>query len=1116
MEKQQKKESGFPIKTFRGLLYCHGASIGRILLLCGLFFLPGCVDDEPGPQDLFKANNPPIADAGADQNVGNGGLISLDGSNSSDPDGDVIEFQWRILDSPPGSTTQLSDPESPTPTFIGDVDGVYRIELVVVEEAEVDIQNTDNTDTGSIPTVAQGLSSEPDEVTVLVGPPGAFEGSGNKFIMDGKHFGRSAISMGIGGSMELSAEGWFFITSLPNPAADAYLMGKQGVFDVVVGTDFLVKGRLYPSSGTPVTATSNNPLTLGAWHHIALLIDRTNNQAYIALDGTVSSIVTPPAALAQNISRFTVGSPDGKNLWVGMADEVRVTQDLRYAASDFNPPKELLLPDSPFIEGARNTVHGLYHFDEPAGAFLFNDFSLRGNDLFRIALTGFQPFGRLINPRKFHTATDGGLSGSEAIIVWDTDEAATSQVNYGETTAYAETPVIDATLVTRHIVRLSGLNPSTTYHYQVRSVDASGNADLSGDFTFNTSDLSSPVLSGVGVSGSPGSTNATIIWTSDEPATSFVEYGLTSSYGSVSKVNSTPVTSHSVILGGLTLDTTYNYRVFSTDPSGNVSFSENFNFTTDASVDAAAPAVSLISSRLVNTTTAVITWTTDEPATSLVEYGTSPSYGLSSPLNSDFKTSHSVTLTGLTGSTAYNFRVISEDASGNSTSSADNTFTMPTSDAVPPVFSGINAFNDNRIWIAGGVNSAGNGIIETEMIGIDGELSLDRLLSVSMISSVIKENAGTGDGVKSVFSFTLNSNDIQRNSMQITAGSVVAVDDGNGVLSGSGVVSGSIDYDTGVGSISYAAAPADGIALQVDYDFLAGNSGLLNHTATRLRDGRILVTGGEDDRRKPRNEIFLMTPGISTLSPLSIKLATPRRFHTATVMADGRVQIALGESLTTENKTKALNVIEVLEPDASLPDTFRFGTPVIHSVEAKLHKTIIPKSCDPALVSESLLVVGGFNDLNSPSMGDPPLRTGRVRHTVACLPDGRILVTGGIDDTGTVLDTVEVYDPDSNTYTLLSARMNVPRADHSATLMANQKILISGGYNQVGQALSSAEIYDPAQNRFTITETRMSQGRFGHLALSWTDLSTGNKGVLIIGGADNDGTPIPLLEIYFP
>ena len=72
-----------------------------------------------------------------------------------------------------------------------------------------------------------------------------------------------------------------------------------------------------------------------------------------------------------------------------------------------------------------------------------------------------------------------------ATITWDTDEVATSRVDYGTTTAYGSF-VESATLVTVHTGALSGLMPGTEYHYKVTSVDGSGYSASSVDQTFTT------------------------------------------------------------------------------------------------------------------------------------------------------------------------------------------------------------------------------------------------------------------------------------------------------------------------------------------------------------------------------------------------------------------------------------------------------------------------------------------------------------------------------------------------------------------------------------------------------------------------------------------------------
>jgi hypothetical protein len=79
-----------------------------------------------------------------------------------------------------------------------------------------------------------------------------------------------------------------------------------------------------------------------------------------------------------------------------------------------------------------------------------------------------------------------GVSPSNATILWTTDEASDSQVNYGTNASYAFSTPLDSTLVTSHSVTLSYLAPSTTYHYQAASRDASGNISTMADFTFIT------------------------------------------------------------------------------------------------------------------------------------------------------------------------------------------------------------------------------------------------------------------------------------------------------------------------------------------------------------------------------------------------------------------------------------------------------------------------------------------------------------------------------------------------------------------------------------------------------------------------------------------------------
>ena len=80
-------------------------------------------------------NVPPVADAGAAQNVLTGNLVTLDGSGSSDANGDALTYRWAFTSIPAGSGATLSNPTAVKPTFIPDVAGSYVFNLVVNDGA---------------------------------------------------------------------------------------------------------------------------------------------------------------------------------------------------------------------------------------------------------------------------------------------------------------------------------------------------------------------------------------------------------------------------------------------------------------------------------------------------------------------------------------------------------------------------------------------------------------------------------------------------------------------------------------------------------------------------------------------------------------------------------------------------------------------------------------------------------------------------------------------------------------------------------------------------------------------------------------------------------------------
>ncbi len=174
-----------------------------------------------------------------------------------------------------------------------------------------------------------------------------------------------------------------------------------------------------------------------------------------------------------------------------------------------------------------------------------------------------------------------------------------------------------------------------------------------------------PIISAVQASNISNNA-ATITWTTDLASSSQVEYGTTTSYGTQTPVNSTPVTLHSVTLSGLTPNTVYHYRVISTNANGTAT-SGDFTFATIGPP-------SILSAQIDNTTaeSATITWTTNHPTDGYVNYGTTSAYG-SQVADPATGVSHTVTITGLEPSTLYHYQCVASNIYGT-TQTADLTF----------------------------------------------------------------------------------------------------------------------------------------------------------------------------------------------------------------------------------------------------------------------------------------------------------------------------------------------------------------------------------------------------------------------------------------------------------
>ncbi len=153
-----------------------------------------------------------------------------------------------------------------------------------------------------------------------------------------------------------------------------------------------------------------------------------------------------------------------------------------------------------------------------------------------------------------------------------------------------------------------------------------------------------------------------------------------------------------------------------------------------------------------------------------------------------------------------------------------------------------------------------------------------------------------------------------------------------------------------------------------------------------------------------------------------------------------------------------------------------------------------------------------FEPLRQVSTALATLPAGVAGHTVTKLQDGRVLVAGGADINLVVSKSAYVYDPTTDSWTIVG-NMSSVRAAHSANLLTDGRVLISGGTTDVSDVLAgvlatlkTTEFFDPTTNTFS-NGPSMARPHAGHAAVSLA-----NGDVLVAGGGSFHkifGIPIP-------
>ena len=233
------------------------------------------------------------------------------------------------------------------------------------------------------------------------------------------------------------------------------------------------------------------------------------------------------------------------------------------------------------------------------------------------------------------------------------------------------------------------------------------------------------------------------------------------------------------------------------------------------------------------------------------------------------------------------------------------------------------------------------------------------------------------------------------------------------------------------------------------------------HTATLLPNGKVLVVGGfavPISYHYSQDSAELYDPITGTWTATG-SLATARAYHTATLLPNGKVLVAGGENILYNNGEETLASAELYDPATGMwTSTGSLATP-----RSSHTMTLLPNG--------NVLVTGGLRsspygiflsaELYDPASGTwrsaGSLATARYRHTATLLPGGKVLVAGGYDDGD--LANAELYDVASESWTSTGSLVT-SRFGHTATLLPDNTVLVAAGY-QSGfyTGLASAELY---------------------------------------------------------